>query len=445
MATVTVKPEFVELASSKDGKISAGEQFQVNVKFTPDTANTAIISGYVDLLFDQNNFTVNEIIYDPDFDYVYDATLPASLKYSPARNSGQTPVQGSGNGELNEVGAYHESSPGPNDNPPTVPVPAPDGDLVFSIKLTAKNTLSGTQTTITSNKADTSNKAEENTNKIVTQGTQAGQDPQGNSITVLSQTQAQEATNVNYGSLDIPIASANPPQPTVPTITIAATDAQASEPGTDTGEFTITRTGDTTAPLTVKYTIGGKAINKTDYNEIGDFVTIAAGAASATINVIPIDDSLVEGNETVILTLQDEANYDLGTSKSATVTIADNDQAPPPVSTVTITATDAQASETGPDAGQFTITRTGDTAASLTVQYTIDGTATNNSDYNQIPTSITIAAGAESATIDITPIDDGLVDGNETVLLTLVDGTSYNLGTTTSATVTIADNHDSCY
>jgi Ca2+-binding RTX toxin-like protein len=74
------------------------------------------------------------------------------------------------------------------------------------------------------------------------------------------------------------------------------------------------------------------------------------------------------------------------------------------------------------------------------VQYTIVGTATNNSDYNQIPTSITIAVGDDSATIDITPIDDNLVEGNETVLLTLVDGTSYDLGTTTSATVTIADN-----
>jgi hypothetical protein len=54
-------------------------------------------------------------------------------------------------------------------------------------------------------------------------------------------------------------------------------------------------------------------------------VVISAGQSSATITVTTIDDSLVEGNETVIVTLSANAAYTVGTPASGTVTIADND------------------------------------------------------------------------------------------------------------------------
>ncbi len=42
-----------------------------------------------------------------------------------------------------------------------------------------------------------------------------------------------------------------------------------------------------------------------------------------------LDDSAIEGSETVTLALVDTADYDLSGSGTATVTIADNDTAPP--------------------------------------------------------------------------------------------------------------------
>src|SRR5947209_14992832 len=69
----------------------------------------------------------------------------------------------------------------------------------------------------------------------------------------------------------------------LPTVTIAATDATASEPGTNTGTVTLTRTGSTTAPLTVNLTVGGTATNGVDYTTLASSVTIAAGSASATV------------------------------------------------------------------------------------------------------------------------------------------------------------------
>ena len=113
-------------------------------------------------------------------------------------------------------------------------------------------------------------------------------------------------------------------EPTEPTVTIAATDAAAAEPS-GAGTFTVTRTGSTTASLDVFYTVTGTATNGTDYTTLAGSITIPAGQSSATINVGPIDDTDVEGAETVILTLVDAAGYSVGTPSTDTVTIADDD------------------------------------------------------------------------------------------------------------------------
>src|SRR5262249_15605327 len=154
-----------------------------------------------------------------------------------------------------------------------------------------------------------------------------------------------------------------------------ATDATAAEDvtGSDPATFTVTRTGATTAELTVNFTVGGTATNGADYTAIPVSVTIPAGQASATVTVSPIDDLLAEGNETVILTLAANSAYSRGSERSATVTILDDEP------TVTVVATDATAAEdvTGSDPATFTVTRTGATTAELTVNFTVGGTATN--------------------------------------------------------------------
>ena len=113
---------------------------------------------------------------------------------------------------------------------------------------------------------------------------------------------------------------------------------------------------------------------------------------------------------------------------------------------VTIEATDSAAAENGADPGTFTFTRSGSTTAALTgVAYTRSGTATPGTDYSpSLPASGTVdfAAGSATATITITPVNDGVGgEGPETVVLTLVDGVAYDLGdpSSQSATVTITD------
>jgi len=218
------------------------------------------------------------------------------------------------------------------------------------------------------------------------------------------------------------------------TVTINATDNTATEAGTTTGTFTVSRTGSTSGALTVYYTVSGTATPGSDYNSLSGSVIISSGSSTANIIVTPINDTVVEGNETVIVTLSANASYSIGSPSSATVTITSDDVAS---STVTINATDNTATEAGTTTGTFTVSRTGSTSGALTVYYSVSGTATPGSDYNSLSGSVTIAAGSSTGTITVTPINDTVVEGNETVIVTLSANAAYSVGSPNSATVTI--------
>src|SRR5204862_1075011 len=89
---------------------------------------------------------------------------------------------------------------------------------------------------------------------------------------------------------------------TLPTITVSATTATANETTAANGVFTFTRSGATTNPLTINFTVGGTATSGTDYTALGTSVTIPAGSASVTKNVVPVNDGVSEGTEHAALT-----------------------------------------------------------------------------------------------------------------------------------------------
>ena len=113
-----------------------------------------------------------------------------------------------------------------------------------------------------------------------------------------------------------------PPQPTV---SITAPDPNASEFPADNGKFRITRMGCTDSDLNVFYTISGTATNGVDYRRLSGHATIRSGTLKAPITVKPIDDTISEPDETVILTLSPDANYIIGSPSTATVTIHSNE------------------------------------------------------------------------------------------------------------------------
>jgi hypothetical protein len=82
----------------------------------------------------------------------------------------------------------------------------------------------------------------------------------------------------------------------------AATDPTAAEPS-DPGTFTFTRNGPTNTSLDVSVALTGSAANGVDYVALGITASFAAGSSNTTVTVNVIDDTLSEGDETVVLSL----------------------------------------------------------------------------------------------------------------------------------------------
>ena len=222
----------------------------------------------------------------------------------------------------------------------------------------------------------------------------------------------------------------------LPSITLAVSPVSVLEDGTPNLIYTFTRTGSLTNPLTVNYTIGGTATNGTDYGTLGTSVTFLANSATATVIVDPTTDTVVEPDETVALTLASNAAYIIGTTTPVTGTITNDDVALP---TVTLSVSPVSVLEDGTPTLIYTFTRTGSLTNPLTVNYTIEGTATNGVDYATLGTSVTFLANSATATVIVDPTADTLIEPDETVVLTLASNAAYIIGTTTPVTGTITN------
>lgn len=112
-----------------------------------------------------------------------------------------------------------------------------------------------------------------------------------------------------------------------PTVSLNLTDGVAAENNSsNVATFTVTRTGGNIATnLSVNYTLGGTAVNGTDYQSLSGSVTIPAGQTQAVITVTPIDDLLFDGATTVDVTLAASGAYVLGTPNAGQATIYDNE------------------------------------------------------------------------------------------------------------------------
>ena len=232
-------------------------------------------------------------------------------------------------------------------------------------------------------------------------------------------------------------------------VSVAATDGQAIEGvPADTIVFTISREGDTTHSLTVYFELGGDADNSYDYPHVDESVEIPIGADSVDVIITPTDDATPEGAETVVLDLLPVTDvpeaqlplevwedYSVGSPTSAAAVITD-----PTTTLVAIEATDPEAIEgAAPEAGEFTVYRTGDTSGALSVSLDVDGSATGGDDYTVLPASADFGPGETSVVIAVDPLDDAEAEGPESVRVTVLSGVGYDVGAAGTALVTILD------
>lgn len=117
--------------------------------------------------------------------------------------------------------------------------------------------------------------------------------------------------------------------PVRPTVSLYAESPTTAE-GAAAARFGVVRSGPTTNPLTVRYTVRGTAANGTDFVTLPGSVTIPAGQSAAVLTVSPLADALTEGTEQVVIELQEGAGYDVGPTadRTATASIQDDVAAP---------------------------------------------------------------------------------------------------------------------
>lgn len=206
--------------------------------------------------------------------------------------------------------------------------------------------------------------------------------------------------------------------------------ADATEGGS-AGTFRFTRTGSTSVAQTVNVSLSGTATAGTDY-AAPTTVTFAAGSATADYTLTATNDSTSEPTETVVIAVAPGTGYAAG-APSAAMNIFDNDASVVSVATVN------NAVESGA-AGTVRFTRTGDLSGSLTVNYTVGGTATSGTDYTALSGTVTFSAGALTLDVAVAAYADAEPEAVETVAVSLLGGTNYFVGVASTATVNFADN-----
>ncbi len=157
------------------------------------------------------------------------------------------------------------------------------------------------------------------------------------------------------------VAVADDDDPPIPVVSIAG-GAGVTEGGS--ASFTLTATPAPDSAITVSVTVTASG----DYGATTGSRTVSIGTGgSATFNVATTNDSADEPDGSVTATLVDGSDYDLGTNKTATVGVADDDD-PPVETSVTISIEDASASESASDL-VFRVTLSEASNEDITVQW----------------------------------------------------------------------------
>jgi hypothetical protein len=209
-----------------------------------------------------------------------------------------------------------------------------------------------------------------------------------------------------------------------------------------TAQIMLTRAGGVGGPVTVDFTTvdgQGRATALVDYLPVVRTITFAANVTTQTVAIPILNDTVRDGNETVMLQLTNPGGgVSLGARDTAVLTITDNDVA----GVVQFSQVLYTASEQAPTA-TITLTRTGGTASAVTVDFTTtDGTAVAGADYVLRSTTVTFGASQTTQTVIITLApDDVVAEGNKTVNLTLSNpGGGATLGARTTAVLKLLDN-----
>jgi len=209
-------------------------------------------------------------------------------------------------------------------------------------------------------------------------------------------------------------ANKTKPVPQPGTLQFSAATYSVNE-GTATATITVTRTGGSSGAASVNYaTSNGTATAGSDYTAASGTLNWADGnSTNKTFTVAITNDTAVENNETINLTLSNAAGASLGTQKTAVLTIVDND-----VPAVTLTSINITPINTTINVGS-------------TQQYTALGSYSNGSTQT-ITNSVTWNSSKPGvASISNTGLATALSGGDSTNISAALSGKTSNIAVLT--------------
>jgi hypothetical protein len=183
--------------------------------------------------------------------------------------------------------------------------------------------------------------------------------------------------------------------------------------------------------MLVRFAISGTATPGVDFQVTGATqaadglweTELPAGDVSATVTLTLAEDELAEGDETIDLMLAFGTFYGPSADRVGRLRIADDETvvgayfAKPRIREVPPV-------QTGEGTDLFFL-RKGDLSNSLTVPFTLSGTARKGKDFTNLPTSVTFGPGIDRIAIEVVAKSDGKTEGDETLVVTLSPATTH--------------------
>ena len=227
---------------------------------------------------------------------------------------------------------------------------------------------------------------------------------------------------------------------TLPEVSIAAKSSGSTVPEGSAAVFTVSRTGATTAALTVQLRVeeatGGDMV--ASGQEGNKRVVIPIGSASAEYSVTTTGDMEDEPNSSVTVSVRSNSAYSIDSSgDQAAVTITDDD-----LPEVSITPKAGGESVTEGSPAVFTVSRAGDTTVALTVLLDVEEATggdmvASGQEGNQ---QVEIPMGMASADYSVTTEGDSDDEPNSSVTVGIRTDSAYRIDSSNSeAAVTITD------
>ncbi|TMM29088.1 hypothetical protein FDT66_11920 [Polaribacter aestuariivivens] len=177
---------------------------------------------------------------------------------------------------------------------------------------------------------------------------------------------------------------------------------------------------------TISIAASGDAVYGTDYTVAGQtsgtfIVTVPAGATAASFDISAIDNTVFEADKMVTFTIEEvTGGLSIGPNKESVITIVNDDAAPNPVVDFNASNTTTIAENAGTLTINFDLSEA--TTTDATIELTASGTTTVGTDFtfdgsSTNPYSLTISAGATTASLNIPITDDTDFEGDETIIL----------------------------